>query len=73
MNMDELIKYYEQRITLLQSDDDNETSHILQDHIYQQFIEDIANNKFKNIEDVKIISIKLMNGVVEHDHGRWYA
>jgi hypothetical protein len=52
---------------------DNEFSHILQDKIYRQFIRDIVNNKFKNVEELNKIANKMNKYVVRNDKGRWYA
>lgn len=36
-----------------QDRDDNEFEHMIQDEIYRKFINDIANGKFKTLNDVK--------------------
>jgi hypothetical protein len=58
--MDQLLKKYNLlfiKLEKLNKDNDNESSHILQDKIYRKFIKDICNNKFKTFDDIKKLQI----------------
>jgi hypothetical protein len=61
------------KLIKLNTDEDNESGHILQDKIYRKFIKDIVNNRFKNTNEFKIIAKNMYKYIVKEDRGRWYA
>ena len=61
------------KLEKLNKDNDNESSHILQDKIYRKFIKDICNNKFKTLDDIKKVANYMNKIVVKNDIDRWYA
>lgn len=74
--MDQLIKKYNLlfiKLEKLNQDNDNESSHILQDKIYRKFIKDICNNKFKTLDDIKKVANNMNKNVVKNDINRWYS
>ena len=74
--MDQLLKKYNLlfiKLEKLNKDNDNESSHILQDKIYRKFIKDICNNKFKTLDDIKKVANYMNKIVVKNDIDRWYA
>jgi hypothetical protein len=74
--MDQLLKKYNLlfiKLEKLNKDNDNESSHILQDKIYRKFIKDICNNKFKTLDDIKKVANYMNKNVVKNDINRWYA
>ncbi len=74
--MSKILLSYEKKFKKLDNlnlDDNNEIAHIEQDKLYRKFIKDIANNKIRQLKDIRKIA-KLMNEhVVKHDRDRWYA
>ena len=52
--------------------DDNEMSHKIQDKLYRKFINDVATQKIKGADVLKIANL-LKKRVVKYDKGRWYA
>lgn len=52
--------------------DDNELSHILQDKIYRKFVRDIADDKIKGNDIIKIADL-IKKRVIKYDKNRWYA
>lgn len=51
----------------------NEQAHIVQDKLYRKFIRDIVNNKFSNMDELKLIANNMNKFVVKNDTGRWYS
>lgn len=52
---------------------DNEAAHIVQDKLYRKFIRDIVNNRFSNMDELKLIANNMNKFVVKNDTGRWYS
>jgi hypothetical protein len=74
--MDQLLEKYNIlfiKLEKLNKDNDNESSHILQDKIYRKFIKDICNNKFKTLDDIIKVANYMNKIVVKNDINRWYA
>jgi hypothetical protein len=74
--MDQLLEKYNLlfiKLEKLNKDNDNESSHILQDKIYRKFIKDICNNKFKTLDDIIKVANYMNKIVVKNDINRWYA
>ena len=74
--MDQLLEKYNLlfiKLEKLNKDNDNESSHILQDKIYRKFIKDICNNKFKTLDDIIKVANYMNKNVVKNDINRWYA
>jgi hypothetical protein len=74
--MDKLLEKYNIlfiKLEKLNKDNDNESSHILQDKIYRKFIKDICNNKFKTLDDIIKVANYMNKIVVKNDINRWYV
>jgi len=75
-SLNKLIKHYEKKIAEMNELDekrDFESSHGIQDEMYEKFIKDISNNKFNSIEEIKTIAKLLKKKVINIKKERWYA
>lgn len=75
-SLNKLIKHYEKKIAEMNELDekrDFESSHGIQDEMYEKFIKDITNNKFNSIEEIKTIAKLLKKKVVSNTKPRWYS
>ena len=57
----------------LDNSGDNEQAHMFQDKLYRKFIRDIVNNRFSNMDELKLIANNMNKFVVKNDTGRWYS
>jgi hypothetical protein len=52
---------------------DPEGIHIFRDAIYEDFIDDISNNKIKTKKEIEVIAKLLKKELVDKDLKLWYA
>ncbi len=51
--------------------EDIEFAHIIQDSIYRKFINDVSNNKFQSIDEMRSVANKIKKLIVIKN--KWYA
>ena len=76
MQFEKLLKQYEKLLVKFNKSvdkNDNEIAHLQQDEIYEKFIKEISDNKFKSIEEISIIASLLKNNFDSKKFDKWYS
>ena len=76
MQFEKLLKQYEKLLVKFNKSvdkNDNEIAHLQQDEIYEKFIKEISDNKFKSIEEISTISSLLKNNFDSKKFDKWYS
>ena len=76
MEFEKLLKQYEKLLEKFSKSVDNnanEIAHLQQDELYEKFIKEISDNKFKSIEEISIIASLLKNNFDSKKFDKWYS
>lgn len=76
MEFEKLLKQYEKLLVKFNKSVDknaNEIAHLQQDELYEKFIKEISDNKFKSIEEISIIASLLKNNFDSKKFDKWYS
>ena len=76
MEFEKLLKQYEKLLVKFNKSVDknvNEIAHLQQDELYEKFIKEISDNKFKSIEEISTISSLLKNNFDSKKFDKWYS
>jgi hypothetical protein len=76
MQFEKLLKQYEKLLVKFNKSvdkNDNEIAHLQQDELYEKFIKEISENKFKSIEEISTISSLLKNNFDSKKFDKWYS
>ena len=76
MEFERILKQYEKLLVKFNKSvdkNDNEIAHLQQDELYEKFIKEISDNKFKSIEEISIIASLLKNNFDSKKFDKWYS
>jgi len=76
MEFERILKQYEKLLEKFSKSVDknaNEIAHLQQDELYEKFIKEISDNKFKSIEEISIIASLLKNYFDSKKFDKWYS
>lgn len=76
MEFEKLLKQYEKGVITFNKfveKEDHEMAHRYEEELYTKFIKDINSNKFKSMEEIKIVSSFLKKKVMNKKFKRWYS
>jgi hypothetical protein len=76
MEFEKLLKQYEKGVITFNKfveKEDHEMAHRYEKELYTKFIKDINSNKFKSMEEIKIVSSFLKKKVMNKKFKRWYS